>query len=89
MKPPSPVPLTTDEQVSRILTWSGLGCALVCEDGRWRLDPPETMPAGRGPCPRKISDAVAREAIRRGARSRRIVDLFGPVPVAADVARAA
>lgn len=96
--------LSADKEAARglaIRTWPGSrdfsrkkdhgraeAALLVREDGRWRLEKPDDMPPGRGPCPRRISDTTAQEAIRRGARVRRDVDLFGAVP-AADLARVA
>ncbi|TXN38970.1 hypothetical protein FV232_00985 [Methylobacterium sp. WL30] len=62
--------------VQRLLVWSALGCRLVREAGRWRLEKPADMPRGRGPAPTPIQDRTARAAIAAGAQTGAPADLF-------------
>lgn len=65
------------DAVQRILVWCELGCALSRSGRGWRLEPPATMRAPRGPAPKLIQDRTAQAAIRAGARVSAPSDLFG------------
>lgn len=73
----SPAARLLPEAVQRLLIWSALGCMLVRDGGRWRLQRPAWMTGSRGPAPKPIQDRTAQAAIAAGARVDAPDDLFG------------